>query len=514
MGLSQLGVFSAITLVTEAAGIFAVVTARVGNKDSRQTLSAAVDMSVVVNDAGLTSLVLAAGFSLEGETGDWENPMDMGSGVAIKMPIDGVFGFTLLPAPPYILPSVLGFAGGIRIGDSSAYVAILFDLEDPTTNAFSIALQDVSIVSIMKALCPVKPSPFSAADTILSQLLVADSATLSMNPSPFAVAVGPAAMPYYIPGGLQISIVNLWLFDVINIESAYLQIMPTKGIAMGVTMGPLDFIGLFTINCGSCATPKSVGPSFAFSLTPSDRSCTINGGVSLFAGKPPFGQSIVPKRDMPRTIDFIVAVSFEDTAFSIEASPSAKNLADYVTMGLEVSGDMADPLQADVAFSFSLTEEVLAPVSAGVMDAVQDVLDFVRNIVSASDINVRQADKAFATAQAALAAATGGIQAQFDAQQRKVNDKQGECDSLNGRMEDAKGKCSWKSPQQCVLKVSYAAAAGGCYAVLDGYKVRAERPIIPMPPRPWGGGGGNIGSYLPRHPPPHAHKTPPPAGCS
>ena len=89
----------------------------------------------------------------------------------------------------------------------------------------------------------------------------------------------------------------------------------------------------------------------------------------------------------------------------------------------------------------------------------------------------------------ALAAATGGIQAQFDAQQRKVNDKQGECDSLNGRMEDAKGKCSWKSPQQCVLKVSYAAAAGGCYAVLDGYKVRAERPIIPMPPRPWGGGG-------------------------
>jgi hypothetical protein len=328
----------------------------------------------------------------------------------------------------------------------------------------------VSPFSLLPALVPIQPSPFGKTDAILSQLFDVDELVLSFNPSPLAVALGPAATPFYIPGGMMIEVTNLWLFDFIHVQTAYLTLMPTSGVAAGMSLGPLNFLGLFTINCGLCATPKTGGPSIALSLTADERSFMIIGGISLFAGKPPFGTSIIPAQDMPPQIDFSIVLAFVNTAFDITATLRSPSILKYGEVSLEASGDMEAPDDVEILFSLQLNQAALQPIIAPVQEAIGDIMDFVQDLVDACNVNVGNSKKAFENAQAELAAASGGIQKRFDAQKKKVDDKQAVCDEYGRQYDQAKDKCSWKSPGKCAMAAGYKVSKEGCEGVLNGYK--------------------------------------------
>ncbi len=130
VALDQMAVFSRVTELGEAVGISAVISAPVGKGSNRQVLVAACELMLERSPSGLPILNLAAAFYLEGGNGNWKNPFGMGKGVEVLMPIIGQFGFSVIPAPPFVIPTTIGFAGGLKIGTVSFYMALLADVAD------------------------------------------------------------------------------------------------------------------------------------------------------------------------------------------------------------------------------------------------------------------------------------------------------------------------------------------------------------------------------------------------
>jgi len=348
--LAELGLMTLISPTTLGAGITATLRAAVG---TGVTLVSSVLFTASVTGPVL-SLEASAAFGIEGGSGDWTSPFGMGSGVAVLMPIVGSVGIGITPIAPFLIPTKVAFAGGLRIGSTSARVAFSLDILKPNNIGLLIDAQVDNPLSLIGALVPIQPSPLEGAEALLSGLLPSGSLAISFNPGVSDITIGVGAVATYIPAGLNIQISKVRVFGgLLTIETAYLLLDPFKGLKMGAAVAPVNLFGIFSMDCGlpNC---NGLGPSFSLALTPADQHFCMSGGASLSS---PFGGSFGGSRGDLR-LSLAMCINKDSTFYIL----STVNVIPSLDISFEALGRLDNPSSISVLL---VAEIKPASVNAG-----------------------------------------------------------------------------------------------------------------------------------------------------
>ena len=274
--LSSLALVARLTPTSVGAGLSAVITSEVKSGKTSQLLTSAAFILASVQGPAV-SLALTAGFALSGGSGNWERAFGL-PGVTVLMPLIGSISFNLLPAPPFLAPTKIAYAGGVKAGGESLAVAFSVNIADPSQNVFSFTASNIRPVGVLTALIPISPNPLAPAAPLLGQILPPVGLfAMTYNPLPAPVVIGEAPVTVSIPPGVNVLIENTKILaGLVTIRKAYLRVDATS-LAMGAAVPPVDLFGLLTLDCGD-APCGSVGPTFSLDISPSSHEVCLRGG--------------------------------------------------------------------------------------------------------------------------------------------------------------------------------------------------------------------------------------------
>jgi hypothetical protein len=496
-GLALQQTVSPLSAGVALAGSISVV---IGSGSNKQTFVGVVQLAQEVSPSGVVSLEASIALGIAGTTW-WTNPLGMGSNVAIAMPLIVSLGVGVVGGVPSL--TELAFAGGARIGSTSAVVALSVNLANVAETAFAFSVQNFLPATLLADISGCA-SCFASAAPVLNQLMAAKTFAISFNPSPTAVAIGPVGMQVYIPAGVTISLFKVRMYGILYIYQGSLSIT-SSGLTSSLTLGPVDMLGLFKITCNGCANPSKVGPTMSLALT-SNPSFVLSGTAQV--------------RASPTNVRLVLDSKTFSSAFgfSVDVAPSS-----FASVSFSCSGQLTNPAKTSISFTayFSTTAitQLLASStdflaasaksasqaytsSTGAFNTAQAALSSANANLAATQASaaasiarasatVTSASAAVAREQAAVNSASSTLAAQQNAvnraasavasqqkavnsawnnvnnQQNNVNSIGNQCNSWQSSYDHYNGRCKWYRPQDCAAKAYYATLKGGCWAAYN-----------------------------------------------
>jgi len=416
MTLQTLALYMGVSPLAVTYGISVVVS---GQVMGGTTLVGAGLMSLTTGASGVISLVVALGFDLITPAGDhtWR-PFGSSSPVGIIMPLSLQLGIGIVGIIPFI--TELGLAGGATIGAVSSYLALQLNLADFSKTAFMFSMSLADPTSLLASITGCS-SCFKSAGPILANLLTG-TFTISMNPSPFAVTVGPPGAAVSIPGGNTIGVYKATILNFIYVDALSLT-LSSAGVVATAVLGRMNFFGYVTIDCGLCSAYATTGPSFTLSMATSGQYLSIAGGGSIIGDR--FGVSLLIKGD----------TSFAFTASAIVGTAS------FGSVTVAASGTLIKPSSIVLSLDAFLNLAFLNSAGAAALADTKALAQRVVNAAAKANAGLVSANAGLSKASDALSSSRVATSAISNAQ-NTVNSLYGQLANYNSNADSNLYQCN------------------------------------------------------------------------